>query len=249
MSLFFLGTDDLSIVGRSPILYIDSIKTIVLGDLHLGQHEAILRSQSGYKSRNIREIVKQLTDIGKALDIRRVILNGDIKHNTTRLSIQERSELEELLSLDLFQVCEVVLIVGNHDPFLKMGVYDLLQTHWRVSRSIKLAGYLFIHGDIYVDIPEDVHTLILSHEHPSINLKDGVGHSLRAKAFIELDLVIGRRKVKGVIIPAAGVYTVGVKFPINKKDKFLSPILKKYAQIDTQVVYPFTEISGPYRVT
>jgi len=246
MKLTYLRTDDMAIFGRSPLMYIHSIRTIVLGDLHLGQHEAILKSGSEFISNNVTDIVGNIRAIAGELEITRIILNGDIKHNTKHISGQERRELELLFSLEIFKTSEVVLVVGNHDPFLKMGFANLLQPHWIASKQFEVNGYLFTHGDIFPEISENIHTIILSHEHPSISLKDASGHSIRAKCFVELRLK--NSKIHCVILPASGRYTIGVKFPVKNKSRFLSEFLQQNAVISSQVIYAFTNELGPYRL-
>ena len=244
---FYLNNDDLAIINNQPLLYIKSSKSLVLGDIHCGQHESVTRSGTSFISNSVRQISKSITDAIRNFDVEAVIFNGDIKHNTTRLTLQEKKELHYLFSNENLISRKIVIVKGNHDRILKFAMTKSILSHWKFVDVFLDGGYYITHGDLPLSKRFEGHTVILSHEHPAFTIRGFIGESVKQKAFITLKAKLRPEKeINVVIIPAAGQYTSGCNFPIFNRKQFLSPFLKLYAITKKQTIYPLTKY-GPLK--
>ena len=244
---FYLDNDDLAIINNQPLLYIKSLKSMVLGDIHCGQHESVTHSGTSFISKSTKKISKSITDAIQCFNVETVIFNGDIKHNTTRLTLQEKKELNYIFSNESLLSRKIVIVKGNHDKILKLSVLKSILSHWEFTDAFVNGGYYITHGDLPLTKEFTGHTVILSHEHPAFTIRGLIGESVKQKAFITMKAqFFQEKKLNVVIVPAAGEYTSGCNFPIFNKKKFLSPFLRLYALTEKQTIYPLTNY-GPIK--
>jgi uncharacterized protein len=100
------------------------------------------------------------------------VFNGDLKHEFGRISEEEWRHIRRLLSV-LERRCHVVVIAGNHDVMLPTMAQSLgieLRDH------LALGSTLILHGHQAPDatVLKGVSHLIIAHEHPRIQLFDGI---------------------------------------------------------------------------
>ncbi|MFB6144448.1 MAG: hypothetical protein ABEJ98_04015, partial [Candidatus Nanohaloarchaea archaeon] len=80
-----------------PLLYHPGLDMIVISDLHLGL-EGSMTSEGWYVPQF--QLYELLTDLEEARDrteARRVLVNGDLKHEFSRSRYTEQKELEEFM--------------------------------------------------------------------------------------------------------------------------------------------------------
>lgn len=241
----FLDVDDVSIIEGTPFLYIKSLQSIVLGDLHLGHQDALVSSGSRSQSIDIERVLRLLDEVFQCkINITTVILNGDIKHKTRGILKQEVEDIRLLVEWVVRNELNLISIKGNHDRLLEPILNSMTKGResFLFKEIYKDNGYLFVHGDrdILEQELKGIHTIILSHEHPSYVMRGIVGESVKLNAFVTLQGL--ERKV--VILPATGYFTVGTKFPLKNRDRFLSPFLQKHANLSSQKIYPYDEDMG-----
>lgn len=180
----------------SKTLFFPKQKILAVGDLHIG-YEQMLRLQGIFLPFNqLKTTKEELNNIIKHVKtkygLNKIILLGDIKHHFSF----EKSEIFELRDFMKFLEKQIpkekiILIKGNHDTFT-------LKDH-KIQESYVEDSLAFFHGD---KIPKNVYenskikTCIISHIHPSVNLRDKTGIKReKFKAFF-----IGKFKRKELIV-------------------------------------------------
>ena len=199
-------------------LYLKKEKALVLADIHMGYEEALNKQGILVPLTQYAETIKRLENLLKGFEIKKIIINGDLKHEFGKISETEWRHTLGLLDL-LFKYCrKIILIKGNHDTILgpiakKRGL--------EVKRNYTIGKTMILHGD---KIPKgekfnSMKRLIIGHEHPAISLhKDG--RLEKFKCFLK-----GKWKKKELIVmPSFNLVTEGTDV---LKEKLLSPFLKQ----------------------
>lgn len=232
-------TEDISILNGTPFLYIKSIQTLVLGDLHLGQETSLFQKNSDSISRaciNLRNLIEYVMSNVK---IHLIIFNGDIKHKTNGINSQEISELQYLLKIGEIQKIQCILIRGNHDRLLKFASRKILPDYCSIVDDYSIKNFYFHHGhdETVNDNKSDI--IILSHEHPAYILKVNLAR-MKLPAFVTLKT---NNNKFVIILPAASEISTGSNIPLSTSS-FLSPYLRKNAIINTMQIIPFDPSTG-----
>lgn len=198
-------------LSRYFMLYFEDYDTAVLADFHLGYEDVMAQKGVFLPKLQYPYILELLSKIFEKYAPKRVIIDGDLKHEFSRNMPQEWDEIESIV--DFFKDrAELIVIRGNHDNFLK-GI--LRKRGIEMHDTYVLGKYLFAHGHKNLEIPNDK-VLIMAHEHPSITLRDEV------YATIKLPCFLYSRKI--IVLPAVSLYAAGTDV---SKNEFISPILKR----------------------
>ena len=220
---------NLKIVDLS--LYLEKEKTLVISDLHLGYEESLNKQGLLIPRFQIKEIKEKLRNILKKVEVKKVILNGDLKHDFGSISFSEWNQILDLI--DFFENKEVIIIKGNHDvilnPIVKKRNIKLVDRY--DTNNISIA-----HGDsILKDLKK---TIIIGHEHPAISFRDRPGELY--KCFLK-----GKYKNHELIVlPSFNQVYPGSD--INKEN-ILSPYIKNIKNFEVFIVedkvYNFGKLS------
>ena len=199
-------------------LFLKKEKILIISDLHLGYEESLVRNGVLIPRFQIEDIIKRFVKIAEKLGkINAVIINGDFKHEFGRTTRHEWLDSKKILE-EFSKHCEKIIIVeGNHDIRLdtfKRGI------NLEIVKSIQLDEYLILHGEeIPKEIPKEVKTIIIGHEHPAVSIRD----EIRAEKF--KCFLVGKWKGKNLIaMPAFNPVVEGTDV---QKEKLLSPFLKQ----------------------
>lgn len=209
---------DLFIVSPYPALYIESEKTLVLADLHLGLEEEQEEKGVHIPIATFEKVAKIVSEPIKELNCSRLIFLGDVKHEFGRIAPREWIGVRELVSLVRKENCEPEVVRGNHDNFI-ITVLKRLNVKL-YEPSIELGRFLLTHGHIEVNV--NGKHLIIAHEHPVIAIKDDVGLKHRFKAFLDGE-VHGQRIT---ILPSVNPLAYGSVINELPSSELLSPLLK-----------------------
>lgn len=158
-------------------VFFEEHNTLAISDLQLGQEEELRSKGHLVLDRELQEMKKDLRRLIVKTSAKRLVINGDIKHEFSRISSQEWSSVLGLL--ESFSDIEVVFVKGNHDNMLE----PILQKKGVILHDDYLLGdILFIHGH---ELPKgrDFSTLVIGHEHPAVRFSDGV-RSETVKCFL-----------------------------------------------------------------
>ncbi len=195
------------------LLYKD---TLILGDTQLGYEENLERRGILVPRFQLSDILARLENILDQVKVKRVIVNGDIKHEFGTITNQEwRDTLRffDFIFSKLGENGELILIKGNHDLALdpiarKRSV--------RVVDQYTLEDITIVHGHKITLTPGKI--LIIGHEHPAISFRERKGEKF--KCFLK-----GMWHDKTLIVqPSFTLLTEGSDV---LQEHYLSPYLKE----------------------
>mgnify|MGYP001563953643 CR=1 FL=1 len=217
--------------------------TLIIADVHIGYEEALNKQGILVPRLQFEEIIKRINKIFSQLKnkkIKRIIVNGDLKHEFGTISEQEWRNTLKFLDLLAKHCNEVILIKGNHDAILgpianKRNVKIL--EHYFIAKS----KIFILHGN---KIPskerlKKASTIIIGHEHPAVSLKEGPRVE-QFKCFLK-----GKYKGKNLIVqPSFNTMIEGTDL---LRDEILSPFLQQnldnfYVYIVEDKVYQFGKL-------
>jgi putative SbcD/Mre11-related phosphoesterase len=192
------------------LIYEDNL---IIGDLQLGYEEHLQRKGILLPKFQLKSILEKLEKIFNKVKVKRVIINGDIKHEFGSILNQEWTDSLKLFDFLSKKVEEIILIRGNHDvmlgPIAKKRNIKIIDS-WEDDKVT------IIHGH---KIPEKLNEIvIIGHEHPAISFEEKP--SEKFKCFL-----VGKyKKSKLIVTPSFHDLTEGSDIT---KGKHLSPFLKK----------------------
>ncbi len=201
-----------NIIAEDLFLYLKREKTLILSDLHMGYEEVLNKQGILIPKFQLRDLIKKIENILKKFEIKKVIINGDLKHEFGSASFQETKDISEILNL--FLNYELIVIKGNHDKIISKKFKNL-----KLIDYYKINNILIIHGHEIPkkEILKDIETIIIGHEHPAISFKERPYE--RFKCFLK-----GKWKNKILIVmPSLNLVTQGIDIT---NEKTLSPFLQ-----------------------
>ncbi|NCN65133.1 MAG: phosphoesterase [Candidatus Altiarchaeum hamiconexum] len=201
--------EDVELYGARIIdmaLQID--ENLIIADLHLGYENALISEGILIPKFQYKKIIKRLEEIFQKANsyhkIKRLIINGDLKHEFGRKSRQEYKETSELINFLRHYTGEIVLIRGNHDNFIK-GMAESLNVKFCENFAVK--NFFILHGDKipkgFDDLAENK-TVVIAHRHPCVGLRTSE-RTEKMKCFLK-----GKFGDKNlIVIPAFNFITEG----------------------------------------
>ena len=165
--------------GGPALLVQNRCRTLVVADLHIGIEADLAAHGWHIPSRSAGRLERLLACIRDS-GPDQVVLLGDVKHNLPVTTRQEYRELPILLDAIRNEV-PFVVVPGNHDT----GIARFLHEGELLPMSgAMIDGTGYIHGHT-IPAPELAEKLIIAgHHHPLVAIRDEVGCSLRAPAYL-----------------------------------------------------------------
>lgn len=232
------------IVEPYPALYWAEKELVTIADLHLGLESLMASAGVYFPKFQLKEIKQDLQEVLEDKQPRTLLINGDVKHEFSRVSYQEQDEVEELLDLLTNKVEEIKITKGNHDNYLIYALEDYDQV--QLEDKFTLGDTCFLHGDKEIDPRSlDATYFIIGHEHPALSLQDEIGVSEKLPAFVYGSLETGEQKI--IVMPAFSRLAQGS--PLNKigGKQLMSPILRHHVVIDQLRAVGITRETGVLR--
>jgi len=203
-------------------------ENLIIADTHFGYEEALI--QHGvlipkFQYKRITDRMKKIFEIADSYcKIRKVIINGDLKHEFGRKSRQEYEEIPLFINFLKNYVNEIVLVRGNHDNFIA-GTLREFGVEFCENFSVK--NFFITHGHKIQEIDKDK-VIIIAHEHPCIGLRTSERIE-KIKCFLK-----GKFKNNPLIVmPALNPITEGTDI---LQEKLLSPFLSEIDLEDFEVI-------------
>lgn len=213
----------IEIIGLT--LYIKDEGILVFSDLHLGFEEEL--NQLGYLVPRFqyKEIISHLNEVfslisSKKKKVKKMIIDGDLKHEFGRISEQEWKEVLNFLDFLGDNCDEIILIKGNHDtiigPIASRKNLEILDNYFLKDKRIYIT-----HGH---KIPEDEkfqksRIIIIAHGHPAFVLREEI-RTEKIKCFLK-----GMWNMKALIqIPSLNFITEGSGL---LQEETISPFMQK----------------------
>ncbi len=220
---------------------------LIISDLHLGYEQSLNLEGFMVPKFQFEKILKQLEEINNRCPSKKIIINGDLKHEFGKITHQEWKEVNDLLLYLKDNFEEIILIKGNHDNFIP---YIANKLDLEVKEMFSFENFLILHGH---KIPENLEnlredTLIIGHEHPCIGLRNGERVE-KIKCFLK-----GEFEGKNIIVmPSFNFVSEGSDI---LQEKLLTPFLKNKSIDNFEVygienfeVFPFGKIKDIIKVS
>lgn len=204
-------------------LWLRKEKILIINDLHLGYEEALHRKGILVPKFQLDEIINNLKNILQNIKPKKIIINGDLKHEFGTVLRQEWKEVLQFLDFCLENCEEVIIIKGNHDPLLRFIAEKRGVT---VVKEYKTKNSIIVHGDEL--IKTNAKRIIIGHEHPAITIREKSKFE-KYKCFLK-----GKWKGKELIaVPSFNPLLEGTDI---LKEQLLSPFLTKIQNFQVYVV-------------
>lgn len=204
-------------------LWMKEYETLVINDLHLGYEEALQHKGVLVPKFQLQEILSALENILEKTRAKKVIINGDLKHEFGRVLRQEWKEVSLFFDFLQKKGKEIIIIRGNHDPLLQIVAE---KKRVKVVNEYALGDTLIVHGDVLVKT--NAKRIIIGHEHPAITLREGSKRE-KYKCFLK-----GKWREKELIaVPSFNPLLEGTDI---LKEKLLSPFLNDVRNFEIFVV-------------
>jgi putative SbcD/Mre11-related phosphoesterase len=228
-------------------------KILCIADLHLG-YEFLLAQKGVVIPPQSEEMRDRILDLIERTNADSLIIIGDVKHNIFRVSHSEWRGVTRLLE-DVSEKVDVQITLGNHDTNLDLLLPDNVIVHsskgFLIENDDIRVGFIHGHAWPKPDLLQSDY-IIIGHNHPVIEMRDGMGGKWLVPAWIELEeskekiaasianhfrlgetsnpiegLKKGSIKMEGmkiIVVPAFNPLLGGVA--LNRPDvKFLGPML------------------------
>ncbi len=144
--------------------------TLIISDLHFGYETSLNNQGLMIPQYQFEKLVDSLEVIQNKAKAKKIILNGDIKHNFGSISKQEWKEVLSFIDYLSDIYVDIRVVKGNHDNFTQsiLNKRDIL-----IENEIILNNYLITHGHkIPENIPDNIETIVIGHEHPCIGVRN-----------------------------------------------------------------------------
>lgn len=211
------------ILTNQPALIINKKeKTLVIADLHLG-----VECELGIESlveKIVDENIERIKRIVEKTKAKRLVILGDIKH---KIPLKGMKEIEKRIVSKirpaiekLMEICEVVLIAGNHDGGLKL----------KMKKEEIIEDIALVHGHAWPSKEAmECNHMIVAHTHPAHIFKDKFGHRSTKKVWvfgkfseeIYKKYPTANKKMKVIIMPAFNHY-------ISGGESLIGPLFKRF---------------------
>ena len=220
-------------------LYFNS--TLIIADVHIGFEEALNKQGILVPRLQFEDIVKRMEIVLSKLKnkrIKRIIVNGDLKHEFGTISDQEWRNTLKFIDLLLKHCNEIILIKGNHDNILGPIAR---KRNVKVVDTLGVGKVLIAHGNKIPENLKNYSTIIIGHEHPAVSIREGPRVE-QYKCFLK-----GKYKGRNLIVqPSFNSIIEGTDI---LRDEILSPFLKQNLDnFDVYVVedkvYEFGKLKG-----
>ncbi|MHB1908061.1 MAG: metallophosphoesterase [Nitrososphaerales archaeon] len=218
--------------------------TLVVSDLHIGFEEKFRASGVNLKP-DIDSLVNEINSILDEYSIRSLLINGDVKSGTDRISSYEWENVPKFFE-KISSNCKIALIPGNHDG----GIEHLIPQRVELlnSSGTIIQGNLVMHGHTN-PLPKfsNCERLIIGHVHP-IFQKSGSplsGQPLwiflqvpRKDVFKEA-LTENPKDLELIIMPSfnPGLVTSGVALDSARQERKIAPILRHLKQVEKGMIF------------
>ncbi len=191
-------------------VYLEAEKILAVADLHLGY--ALAQRFNGqllplHPQDDLQERLVELCAFYKPAHL---AILGDIVHEA--VPVAEVSDEFSTLRRRLAEMCELKLILGNHDKKLRKIAKD---QSLELLPNFETERFVLTHGNDVRDGPPGK-VVIMGHEHPSISLGDGIA-SAKFPCFM-----VGK---KVLILPAFSRWSAGTNI---RAHSFMSPIARTH---------------------
>jgi len=202
-------------------------ENLIIADLHLGYENALINEGILIPKFQYGKITNRLKKIFQVANsyhpVKRIIINGDLKHEFGRSSRQGYEETLRFINFLKNYASEIVLIRGNHDNFVRTIAKNL---NVKFCENFAVKKFFILHGDKipdnFEDIAKNADTIVIAHEHPCVGLRTSE-RTEKMKCFLKGNF--GGKNL--IVIPAFNFITEGTDV---LQGNLLSPFLNAHSK-------------------
>jgi putative SbcD/Mre11-related phosphoesterase len=231
-------------------LFLSKTQTLAIADVHLGLEDALREEGILIPRQHVAHVQQRLERIVRALNItpsaplKRIIINGDLRHQFGPLSRIESKESKEFLRWLTSWAKQIILIKGNHDGSLAQFVSPQVT----IAKSYREEHCWFVHGDEAFTLPTAPRScqekerpgmratewIVIGHEHPAVSLRDPVTERVEVyKCFLA-----GRFQERNLLVLPS--FNQLVRGSDLTKEQPLSPLVHQ-SSLEDLLVYPVSD--------
>lgn len=208
-------------------------ENLIIADLHLGYENALINEGIFIPKFQYKKITDRFDKIFQVANsycpVKRIIVDGDLKHEFGRSSRQGYEETLRFINFLKNYKCEIVLIRGNHDNFVRT-MAENLKVNFCENFAVK--KFFILHGDKipnnFEEITKNADTIVIAHEHPCVGLRTSE-RTEKMKCFLK-----GNFEDKNlIVIPAFNFITEGTDI---LQGDLLSPFLNAHSIENFEVI-------------
>ncbi len=195
--------------------------TLIISDLQIG-------IEGGMQDQGILVPVYQFDDVFARLQkivektkAKRIIINGDLKHEFGSITNQEWRYILRILDY-LLEKMDVIIVKGNHDIVIRPIAS---KRNVKVVDYYKIDDNIILHGHNIIEQVKNSKTIIIGHGHPAVRLRSKV-RSEKYKCFLKGSFLgKGSQKEQTLIVmPSFNMLSEGTDV---LRDDILGPFLKQ----------------------
>jgi metallophosphoesterase superfamily enzyme len=240
---------NLTFIGEGPALLVEGEeRNLIVADLHFGIEADLVVHGLHFRSRSAARL-ERLMQIIDRTEPDSLILLGDVKHSIPSVTRQEYYELPAILK-SLRDRIRLNVFCGNHD----IGIERYLEpTEIRPKDGAILDNVGYLHGHMYPAPSLAGHLIVIGHHHPLLSLRDEVGCSLQAPAYLRAGLdmkALGMVKDQKDAVPTRVLFMPSFNeiagydlFQIVKNP--FSPLSRNMVQEDAEIILADGTYIGP----
>lgn len=223
---------------NEPALLLKSKSSNILciADVHVGYEAAL--GQAGFRVPSQTEkLVEKVYELTKRINAKKLIIVGDVKHEmaSSKFSLQECASFLTQIS----SFVEIEIIKGNHDVGIEKTLPKNVVLHSSRGVLIPECNVALIHGHAWPKIELlQAEQIIMAHNHPVIELKNGSGARWLKPVWMEAQLdktkiashFAGKEAcfnglISMLVMPAFNPLLGGI--PVNVDTELLGPLLSR----------------------
>lgn len=224
------------ILNEPALLVENSIKALVIADVHLGIEWELYHKGFSIPSQ-VEKRKKRICAYIEKVNPDRIVLLGDIKHNVPRTSWQEKKEVPDFLET-IAAYAPVDIVPGNHDGDIEELIPGNVIMHGIRGFVLDNAGYF--HGHTWPDAHLlSAELVVMSHNHPTVRLTDSLGHAISEEVWIRTHFIekaikeyygdIDWHCPEVIIMPAFNELCGGIPFNESIHEELLGPVFANHA--------------------
>ncbi len=158
--------------------------SLIVADLHVGYERELEKKGVNLPSQT-NVMSQEICDILKDSKYKRLVINGDLKHNIPSSTWQEYKEIPRIIDLWLEFVEEIHLVLGNHDGGIDRYLPSDVIIHESNGYVMDDIGILHGHANPSEEVL-DSKTIVLAHSHPTISTFDNLGVREKIQCWIKM---------------------------------------------------------------
>lgn len=230
---------DLELVSPFPAVHMRKSRTLIVSDLHLGIESRLEANGTSIPCSIYRNVADSILLPARELRCSQVYILGDLKHGWRNTDRREERDVKRLVQEIRAVGAEPVLVLGNHDRYLKRTLKEL-QVKSHESYAL-LDGILLTHGHKRVKPRHGrgaISGLVMGHEHPAVSLRAEFGSRKETfKSFLVVPEDKGRSEPMMLVLPSVNPLAYGTSVNETPKSDLLSPYLRESSKLWKADVY------------